>query len=250
MPPSTTALGVEVLRRGAVVAAATAAGPDGDAALKVLDRHCSLAVVAHCPTRGPRPSPSLTQLGSATAASSTLAARTLGASGPCGSTTALYTPTCEQAVDTCPILSTVRGQGCGRRVKFTRIRALTRRNAVHLLWMRKVGRDFICPRHLDRPASTARYWPLAVPALGALVAEPLFVLVDSAVVGHLGTAPLAGLALASTVLMTVIGLCVFLAYATTAAVARRLGAGDRRARCRSASTGCGWRWASASRWPR
>ncbi|MEZ0446372.1 MATE family efflux transporter [Cellulomonas sp. ICMP 17802] len=68
---------------------------------------------------------------------------------------------------------------------------------------------------------------LAVPALGALVAEPLFVLVDSAVVGHLGTAPLAGLALASTVLVTVVGLCVFLAYATTAAVARRLGAGDR-----------------------
>lgn len=68
---------------------------------------------------------------------------------------------------------------------------------------------------------------LAVPALGALVAEPLFVLVDSAVVGHLGTAPLAGLALASTILITVIGLCVFLAYATTAAVARRLGTGDR-----------------------
>ncbi|MBO9567403.1 MAG: MATE family efflux transporter [Cellulomonas iranensis] len=68
---------------------------------------------------------------------------------------------------------------------------------------------------------------LAVPALGALVAEPLFVLVDSAMVGHLGTDALAGLALASTVLVTVIGLCVFLAYATTAAVARRLGAGDR-----------------------
>ncbi|WP_298458984.1 MATE family efflux transporter [uncultured Cellulomonas sp.] len=69
---------------------------------------------------------------------------------------------------------------------------------------------------------------LALPALGALVAEPLFVLVDSAVVGRLGTAPLAGLALASTVLLTVVGLCVFLAYATTAAVARRLGAGDLR----------------------
>ncbi|MCU1431018.1 MAG: efflux family protein [Actinotalea sp.] len=67
---------------------------------------------------------------------------------------------------------------------------------------------------------------LALPALGALVAEPLFVLVDSAVVGRLGTAPLAGLALASTVLTTVVGLCVFLAYATTAAVARTLGAGD------------------------
>lgn len=69
---------------------------------------------------------------------------------------------------------------------------------------------------------------LAVPALGALVAEPLFVLVDSAVVGHLGTPPLAGLALASTLLVTLVGLCVFLAYATTAAVARRLGAGDGR----------------------
>jgi putative MATE family efflux protein len=68
---------------------------------------------------------------------------------------------------------------------------------------------------------------LAIPALGALVAEPLFVLVDSAVVGHLGTAQLAGLSLASTVLVTVVGLCVFLAYATTSATARLLGAGDR-----------------------
>ncbi len=70
---------------------------------------------------------------------------------------------------------------------------------------------------------------LSLPALGALVAEPLFILVDSAVVGHLGTEPLAGLALASTILLTVVGLCVFLAYATTASVARRLGAGDRAA---------------------
>ncbi|GAA1980464.1 MATE family efflux transporter [Isoptericola halotolerans] len=69
---------------------------------------------------------------------------------------------------------------------------------------------------------------LALPALGALVAEPLFVLVDSAVVGHLGTPQLAGLSLASTVLITLVGLCVFLAYATTAAVARRLGAGQDR----------------------
>lgn len=68
---------------------------------------------------------------------------------------------------------------------------------------------------------------LAVPALGALVAEPLFVLVDSAVVGRLGTDELAGLTVASTLLVTVVGLCVFLAYATTAVVARRAGAGDR-----------------------
>ena len=70
---------------------------------------------------------------------------------------------------------------------------------------------------------------LALPALAALVAEPLFVLADSAIVGRLGTAQLAGLSLASTVLVTLVGLCVFLAYATTAGVARRIGAGDRRA---------------------
>ena len=65
---------------------------------------------------------------------------------------------------------------------------------------------------------------LAVPALGALVAEPLFVLADTAIVGHLGTPQLAGLAAAATVLTTLVSLCVFLAYATTAAVARQLGA--------------------------
>jgi putative MATE family efflux protein len=67
---------------------------------------------------------------------------------------------------------------------------------------------------------------LAIPALGALVAEPLFLLVDTGLVGHLGTAPLAGLGLASAVLGTLIGLLVFLAYATTPAVARRIGLGD------------------------
>jgi len=69
---------------------------------------------------------------------------------------------------------------------------------------------------------------LAVPAFLALVAEPLFLLADAAIVGHLGTEPLAGLGIAAVVLQTVIGLCVFLAYGTTAGVARRLGAGDLR----------------------
>ncbi len=68
---------------------------------------------------------------------------------------------------------------------------------------------------------------LAVPTLGALVAEPLFLLTDTALVGHLGAVPLASLGIASTVLQTVVGLLVFLAYATTPTVARRLGAGDR-----------------------
>ena len=69
---------------------------------------------------------------------------------------------------------------------------------------------------------------LALPALGALIAEPLFVLADSAMVGHLGAVSLAGLSLASTILTTTVGLFVFLAYATTATTARLFGAGRRR----------------------
>ncbi len=67
---------------------------------------------------------------------------------------------------------------------------------------------------------------LAVPALGTLVAEPLYVLADTAIVGHIGTDELAGLALASTVLLGAYGLLIFLAYGTTATVSRLIGAGD------------------------
>jgi putative MATE family efflux protein len=70
---------------------------------------------------------------------------------------------------------------------------------------------------------------LAVPAFLALVAEPLFLLADSAIVGHLGTTQLAGLSIAGAVLSTLISVCIFLAYGTTASVARRIGAGDLRA---------------------
>ncbi|GAB2563109.1 MATE family efflux transporter [Leucobacter ruminantium] len=69
---------------------------------------------------------------------------------------------------------------------------------------------------------------LAIPALGALVAEPLFLIVDSSLVGHLGATPLAGLAVAAAILQTAVGLMVFLAYSTTPLVARRRGAGDER----------------------
>lgn len=69
---------------------------------------------------------------------------------------------------------------------------------------------------------------LAVPAFLALVAEPLFLLVDSAVVGRLGVVPLAGLGGASAVLLTAAGVFVFLAYGTTSVVARRMGAGRER----------------------
>ncbi|MFC8039266.1 MATE family efflux transporter [Paenarthrobacter sp. NPDC057355] len=66
---------------------------------------------------------------------------------------------------------------------------------------------------------------LAVPAFGALIAEPLFLLADSAIVGHLGVDQLAGVGLASTILHTAVGLMVFLAYSTTPAVARAIGDG-------------------------
>jgi MATE family, multidrug efflux pump len=67
---------------------------------------------------------------------------------------------------------------------------------------------------------------LAVPALGALAAEPLYLLVDTAIVGHLGTTQLAALALAASILSTLTGLCIFLTYGTTAQVARLHGAGE------------------------
>jgi putative MATE family efflux protein len=67
---------------------------------------------------------------------------------------------------------------------------------------------------------------LAVPALGALAAEPLYLLADTAIVGHLGTPQLAALALAGSVLSAVVTLCNFLTYGTTAQVARLHGAGE------------------------
>ena len=69
---------------------------------------------------------------------------------------------------------------------------------------------------------------LALPALGALLAEPLFLLADSAIIGHLGTQQLAGLGVASAVLLNAVFLCIFLAHGTTSAVARLAGAGDLR----------------------
>nr|WP_221474300.1 MATE family efflux transporter [Planomonospora venezuelensis] len=67
---------------------------------------------------------------------------------------------------------------------------------------------------------------MAVPAFGALIAEPLFLLTDTVIVGRLPAPALGALGVASTVLSALVGLCVFLAYGTTAAVARQIGAGD------------------------
>ena len=66
---------------------------------------------------------------------------------------------------------------------------------------------------------------LALPALGALAAEPLYLLADTAMVGHLGTEQLAALAIAATLLTGAFTLFNFLTYGTTAQVARLSGAG-------------------------
>ena len=88
---------------------------------------------------------------------------------------------------------------------------------------------------LDEQRSTGREFDysagailgLAIPALGSLVIEPLMILIDSIMVGHLGVAELGGLGLAGTVLNTLVGVFVFLAYSTTASSAQMLGAGRR-----------------------
>src|SRR5260221_11886462 len=79
---------------------------------------------------------------------------------------------------------------------------------------------------------------LALPALGALAAEPLYLLADTAIVGHLGTRPLAGLAVAGSVLTAAFSVFNFLAYSTTAGVARQLGAGHRKDAAESGVGGC------------
>ncbi len=78
---------------------------------------------------------------------------------------------------------------------------------------------------------------LALPAFGALVTEPLFLLADAAIVGRLGTVPLGGLGVASQALTTLVGVSIFLAYGTTAAVARQVGAGQHQAAIRQGIDG-------------
>lgn len=71
-----------------------------------------------------------------------------------------------------------------------------------------------------------RILAIAVPALGSLLVEPVYVLTDTAVVGRLGTVSLGGLALAATVLNTLVWVFNFLSYGTTVRVAVRRGRGD------------------------
>ena len=79
------------------------------------------------------------------------------------------------------------------------------------------------------PYSPRRIAALALPALIVLAAEPLYVLVDTAVVGHLGSVPLAALAIGGTVMSAAAWLGTVMAYGTTGRSARRFGAGERAA---------------------
>src|SRR5438067_1669395 len=75
-------------------------------------------------------------------------------------------------------------------------------------------------------AKDRRILALAVPALGALIVEPLYNVTDTAIVGHLGRGPLGGLALAATVLNLLGWTSAFLQMATTSQVAYRRGQDD------------------------
>ncbi len=74
-----------------------------------------------------------------------------------------------------------------------------------------------------------RVLALAVPALGVLAAEPLYLLVDTAVVGRLGAVALAALAVGGVVAVQVSSQLTFLSYGTTARTARLYGSGRRAA---------------------
>src|SRR3954452_24354227 len=89
---------------------------------------------------------------------------------------------------------------------------------------------------------------IALPALGALAAEPLYVLVDTAIVGHLGTPQLAALALAGTLLTGAFTIFNFLTYGTTAQVARLHGAGEPEAAGRVGGHGAWGRLAPQAPW--
>jgi putative MATE family efflux protein len=80
---------------------------------------------------------------------------------------------------------------------------------------------------LRPPATLRRIASLALPALVVLAAEPLYVLIDTAVVGHLGRVPLAAVAVGGTVMSVAVWFGTLMAYGTTGRAARRFGAGDR-----------------------
>ncbi|MSQ28013.1 MAG: MATE family efflux transporter [Dehalococcoidia bacterium] len=110
--------------------------------------------------------------------------------------------------------------------------------SLHQRRARQLPIDSTPGRRVTVTASQRPKWPriwgpddreifsLAIPVLGSLCAGQLYVLVDTAIVGHLGQGPLAGLGLAGTVISAALAMCNFLAYATTAYVGRTHAAGD------------------------
>ena len=110
---------------------------------------------------------------------------------------------------------------------------LSREDRVSAVWRKNTSRS---PEGRAQDLQIAR---LAIPAFAALVCEPLFLLADSAIVGHLGTAQLAALGIAGAALQTAVGMFIFLAYGTTSVVARGVGAGTRD---RAIATGLDGMW--------
>ena len=92
-------------------------------------------------------------------------------------------------------------------------------------------------REAPQPVRPRDRLGLALPALGALAAEPLYLLVDTAIVGHLGRPQLAALGIAITILGGTFAIFNFLQYGTTAQVARAGGAGEERDRAATWCTG-------------
>src|SRR5579871_3246911 len=91
-------------------------------------------------------------------------------------------------------------------------------------------------RHLSHPLDRM-IAGLTIPALGALAIEPVFLMSDSAIVGHLGPAELAGLGIGSGILLNLVNLCLFLTFATTSSIARQAAAGNREAAAAQAVDG-------------
>ena len=75
--------------------------------------------------------------------------------------------------------------------------------------------------------SAREVFGLAFPALGVLAAMPLYLLLDTAVVGRLGAQELASLAAATTIHTVVTTQLTFLSYGTTARSSKLFGAGKR-----------------------
>lgn len=82
--------------------------------------------------------------------------------------------------------------------------------------------------HPHKPSITRQILTLALPTLGATIAEPLFMTIDAAMVGRLGAEKIAGMSLGMMVLNTVYGMLIFLAYSTTSQAAQAMGAGRAR----------------------